>query len=102
MRVKNLTSSERWTWFARAAGCAVVFAVFVWEWMRWPSGSRLLGPIGMIWYNGADALLIVISAFTLACHLAVVIWPRWFMALISLFGVVNWLFWGAVVQGIGC
>jgi hypothetical protein len=71
------------------------------EWNRWPNGSPLLGPLGIIWHNGlAEGL--VPCAISLALLFAFLFRPHWITAMISVFGVLNWLFWGVVATGIGC
>ena len=89
-------------WLARL-GCPVAFgALMVIEWNRWPNGSPLLGPVGIIWYNGIGVESVVLCAISLAVLFAFLLKPHAVTALISLLGGMNWLFWGVMALGIGC
>jgi hypothetical protein len=99
-RVKTM---KRWPlWVARLMFGGAVVGVMIYEWNRWPNGSRWLGPVGFIWYNGAGCFELPLCAFSLALLFAFLLRPHPISAVISLFGVVNWLCWGEVAKGIGC
>src|SRR5262245_19250835 len=83
--------------------CAGAFAaLLIWEWSRWPNGSPLLGPLGIIWYNSISGESLALAALSLIALFAFLLKPHAATALISVLGVVNWLFWGVMALGIGC
>ena len=96
--------TPRWQWLLPLrVACIVGFGgLMAWEWMRWPNGSRLLGPLGLIWYGFTDPGTVLLSIISVLCVILVLLWPRWIACLISLLGLVNWVFWGMMAQGIGC
>jgi hypothetical protein len=71
------------------------------EWYRWPDGSVFLGPLGLIWYNGLEIDGLIISAVSVCALFAFPVMPRSITAAISLFGMLNWVFWGFMALGIG-
>ncbi|HEY7427928.1 MAG TPA: hypothetical protein VH682_27090 [Gemmataceae bacterium] len=77
-------------------------ALMVYEWNRWPDGSFLLGPFGLLWYYGFGCEGVALCAISLAMLFAFFLRPNSIMARVSLFGGMNWLFWGVMAQGIGC
>lgn len=90
-------------WMIVRLMCAAAFpASMVFEWRRWPDGSPLLGPLGIIWYNGIDGESIVLCAISLVMVFAFLMKPHMVTAVISLLGAMNWLFWGVMALGIGC
>lgn len=72
------------------------------EWTRWPDGSLLLGPLGLIWYDGLRPDNLTLCGLSVAMVFAFLIRPHSASAAVSLLGVLNWLFWGVVALGIGC
>jgi hypothetical protein len=101
-RLRQVDSGSAWLWVARLAFTAAFSALMLYEWMCWPNGSALLGPLGLIWYNGLTGETIALCAVSLAFVFAYVIWPRAVAAGVSLLGVVNWLCLGELAKGIGC
>jgi hypothetical protein len=84
-------------------GCATAFGgLMVFEWFRWPNGSPLLGPVGLIWYNGLGFTSLALCAISLAMLSAFLFRPNTVTGLISLLGGLNWVFWGVMAKGIGC
>lgn len=84
-------------------GCAWGFCVWMFiEWLVWPNGSALLGPIGIVWYNGIGLDSFVLCTASWAMLFAFLCRPHVVTALISLVGAANWLFWGVMALGIGC
>jgi hypothetical protein len=62
----------------------------------------MLGPLGIIWYNGIGGESLALAALSLVALFAFLLKPHAATALISMLGVVNWLFWGVMALGIGC
>lgn len=76
-------------WLVRAVSVAAFAVLMSWEWSRWPNGTPLLGPLGIVWYNGwgADNLaLLVLSFLALAAYLGK---PNIVTGVISGLGVVS-------------
>lgn len=86
----------------RAACLGGFVGVMAWEWRRWPNGSPLIGPLGLIWYGLTDPGTVLLTVISALCAILVLVWPHWVACLISLLGLVNWVFWGMMAQGIGC
>jgi hypothetical protein len=91
-----------WHWLAGFMFGVVFAGIQIFEWNRWPNGSALLGPLGIIWYNGLDAESLVFCVISVVLVLTFFFKPNAVTASISLFGVLNWYFWGIMAQGIGC
>lgn len=89
-------------WLVRLVCAAAFSALMTVEWKRWPDGSPLLGPLGIVWYNGIGMESAAICAISLAMLFAFPMKPGLITALVSLVGAVNWFFWGVVALGIGC
>ena len=98
----RIVSGSAWLWLARLTCGGAFAALMVYEWNCWPNGSPLLGPLGIIWYNGSGAESLVLCAISLAMVFAFLFKPHAITAAISLLGGLNWLFWGVVGAGIGC
>lgn len=91
-----------WLWPARLACVGAFAAWMVFEWRQWPNGSPLLGPLGIMWYNGFDGESLVFTVISLAMLFAFLLKPHWITAVMTLLGGLNWLFWGVAAVGIGC
>ena len=79
------------------------FAVLMyWEWTRWPNGTALFGPLGLIRYNGADPANLLLVTASLTALLAFPIKPSVATAVASSLAIINWLIWGLMASGIGC
>lgn len=94
-------SQRRWM-IGRLIWAVAFLVLVVFEWNRWPNGTPLLGPLGMVWYNGIGRDSIVLCAVSLAMVFAFLFKPHTVTAVISVLGVMNWLFWGVLALGIGC
>jgi hypothetical protein len=93
---------RHWLWLARFA-CGGLFGwLMVYEWNCWPNGTALLGPLGIIWYNGFRDQILVFCVVSLVALFAFLLKPNKLTAVISVIGLVNWLFWGVMALGIGC
>jgi hypothetical protein len=77
-------------------------ATMVYEWKHWPDGSPLLGPLGIIWYNGFDGEGFVLCVISVALVFTFFLKPHAVTTVLFLLGILNWLFWGIMAQGIGC
>lgn len=89
-------------WLVRLVFAAGFGALITAEWKSWPNGSPLLGPFGIVWYNGIGIESAAICAISLALLFAFPVKPGVITALVSFVGAVNWFFWGLVALGIGC
>jgi len=83
-----------------AAGAFVAWMGY--EWCRWPNGSAMLGPLGLIWYLGPDWFGVIATCVLLLVVLAFPLKPHPLTALLSLLGLVAWWLVGAMAKGIGC
>jgi hypothetical protein len=92
----------KWVWALRVAATGSFTALMALEWSLWPNGSPLLGPLGIIWYNGADPCTLTITAFLLPVVFAFPLKPCLLTALLSLLGLMAWTFLGVIAIGIGC
>ncbi len=99
---KPIVPAWDWLWLARVTFILAFAALMIYEWNRWPNGSPLLGPIGVIWYNGFEEGIIVFCAISLIAVFACLLKPNEMTAAISFIGILNWLFWGVMALGIGC
>ena len=86
---------------ARLAAVALAAGWLVYEWHRWPNGTALLGPLGLVWYNGPTLDNLACCAVGLLV-LAYPVRPGLPTALISVIGLLVWVFLGAAAHGIGC
>lgn len=89
-------------WVVRFTCVSVFVALMMFEWHRWPNGSPLLGPLGVLWYNGLRDYAWAYCLISIVALLAFLIRPHPITAAISLLGVINWLFCGLMAMGIGC
>ncbi len=95
-------SKSAWLWLARITFGGAFATLMVFEWNRWPNGSAWLGPLGFVWYQFHDAKTLALCAISAAAVLAFFLKPHVITAVVSSFGLLNWLFWGVVAKGIGC
>ena len=101
-------SSEQVRWSrgpalaSRLAAVAPAACWLVYEWHRWPNGSILLGPLGLVWYYGPEPGNLACCAAGLLLVLAYPIRPGALSAGLSLLGLLFWVFMGAMAEGIGC
>jgi hypothetical protein len=86
----------------RLAVVALFGAGLAYEWARWPNGSALLGPLGIIWYNGADGESVGLTVLLLPAVLAFPLKPCCFTGILSALAFYVWLILGALALGIGC
>ncbi len=86
----------------RATAVALAAAWLVREWHQWPNGTAMLGPLGLVWYNGPSAGNLACCAVGLLLVLAYPVRPGALTAAISAFGLLFWAFMGVLAQGIGC
>jgi hypothetical protein len=91
-----------WLWPARLACTGAFAALMGYEWTHWPNGSPLLGPLGIVWYNGMDVATLVLCAGSLAMAFAFLLKPHPAMAVLSLLGGGNWWLWGVLAVSMGC
>jgi len=91
-----------WFWIVRLTVAAAFAFLIIYEWKRWPNGSQWLGPFGLMWYNGFDVAGLILIVVSLALLFAFLIKPNPITALISMLGIINWIFGGAVSEVIGC
>jgi hypothetical protein len=96
----KVVSRLGWRELLRFAFSIGFFALMAYEWNRWPNGNVLLGPLGLIWYNGLEIETLVLSGASMGAVLAFVVKPHFICATVSILGVLNWFFWGLMVQGI--
>ena len=87
---------------ARLAAVALAAGWLVYEWHRWPDGTALLGPLGLVWYNGPTAGNLACCAVGLVLVLAYPVRPGAGTAAVSALGLLFWLFMGVVAHAIGC
>jgi hypothetical protein len=95
-------AGSAWLWLARVTCGGVFVGSMAYEWTHWPNGSPVLGPLGMIWYGFVNGENLALCTISLAMLFAFLIKPHTITAAISLLGMVNWLFWGILAQGVGC
>jgi hypothetical protein len=86
----------------RVAVVAVAADWLAYEWRRWPNGSAMLGPLGLVWYNGPTVGNLAYCAVGLALVLAYPMRPGALTAALSAFGLLLWVFLGVMAEGIGC
>ena len=71
------------------------------EWVRAPNASPLLGPLWIVWYNH-DASGVVLAAILTPCMFAFAFKPHPVSFVVSMLGLLAWMFLGFVGEGIGC
>jgi hypothetical protein len=89
-------------WLLRLAAAGAFVAWMAYEWRRWPNGSAMLGPLGLIWYQGPDGFSLAATCVLLPAVLAFPLKPHPVTAVLSLLGLGAWWLLGAVAKGIGC
>jgi hypothetical protein len=82
MATKSLPASREPGWqpcgpalLARVAAVALAAGWLAYEWQRWPNGTALLGPLGLVWYNGPTAGNLACCAVGLALVLGYLVRP---------------------------
>jgi hypothetical protein len=96
-----MTTERKPTTWGRGLKVAAVVAFAAWlayEWVVWPNGSPLLGPLGFVRYAGADACSVAVVLFLLPLVLAFVWRPCHLTALLSLLGLLLWTLLGAAAN----
>jgi hypothetical protein len=89
-------------WLARVVFGGAFVALMLYEWSRWPNGRALLGPLGLVWYDHGSAEGLILYVLSIAMLFAFLLRPNGGMALVSLLGLLNRIFWGVMAEGIGC
>jgi hypothetical protein len=100
--IRSALAALHGLWGVRLACVALAAGWLFYEWNRWPDGSALLGPLGFIRYNGPDVGNVACCVVALLVVLAFPLKPSGLTAVVSVLGVLLWLFLGAVAHGIGC